>query len=172
VKKISIFTILAILVMSISTQSTAAENWEFVIAPYAHIIGIDGETSVGMFEGVDFEVGPDDILDNLDLAGMIQLEAHHKSGFGIITAYNFMDLSNDATSPDSHVNLKTDIYEGIFEGYGAYRIDTGGGPLDIYAGVRWWDVNLELIANGTKLAENKTDWVDPVVGVRWNPAIS
>lgn len=39
-------------------------------------------------------------------------------------------------------------------------------------GVRWWDIDVELKANGTKLVENKPDWVDPVVGAPWTPAIS
>ena len=171
-KKISIFPILALLTMSIPIQCTAAEDWEFVIAPYALIPSIDGDTSVGRVEGVDIDVGPDDILNNLDLGGMLQLEAHHASGFGMIIAYNFMDLGGDATAPSGQVNLKADIYQGIFEGYGVYRVDSGSGPLDFYGGVRWWDMDVELKANGTKIVENKPDWVDPVIGVRWNPAIS
>jgi len=90
----------------------------------------------------------------------------------MIMAYNFMDLGGDATAPGGQANLKADIYQGIFEGYGVYRVDSGSGPLDFYGGVRWWDIDVELKANGTKLVENKPDWVDPVIGVRWTPAIS
>ncbi len=57
----SIFPILVLLAMSIPIQSMAAEKWEFIIAPYALIPSIDGDTSVGRVEGIDIDVGPDDI---------------------------------------------------------------------------------------------------------------
>ncbi len=117
-EKVVIYPILALLAMSIPIQCTAAENWVFVIAPYALIPSIDGDTSIGRVESIDIDVGPDDILNNLELGGMLQLEAHHASGFGVIMAYNFMDLGGDATAPSGQVNLKADIYQGIFEGYG------------------------------------------------------
>ncbi|MCP3888016.1 MAG: hypothetical protein GY702_03965 [Desulfobulbaceae bacterium] len=152
--------------------SIAAENWEFVIAPYALIPSIDGDTSIGRVEGLNVDVGPSDILNNLDLGGMIQVEIHHNSGFGLIAAYNFMDLSGEASTPGGEIKLEPDIYQGIFEGYGAYRLGRESGPLDIYAGIRWWDIDVELDANGNRLVENKSDWVDPVIGARWTPAIS
>lgn len=154
------------------SQSFASDNWDFVIAPYALIPSIDGDTTIGRIEGIDLEVGPDDILNNLDLGAMLQLEAHHKSGFGLLVAYNFMDLSADADVPGTPVKLETDIYQGIFEGYGVYRKNYDSGPLDFLAGIRWWDIDVELESNGTTLVENKPDWVDPVVGMRWMPAIS
>ncbi|MFW2368636.1 MAG: hypothetical protein ACN4GW_19645 [Desulforhopalus sp.] len=89
-----------------------------MIAPYVLIPSIDGDSSIGRLEGIDLEVGPDDIINNLDLGGMLQLEAHHRSGFDLIVAYNFMDLSADAEVPGRPVKLESDIYQGIFEGYG------------------------------------------------------
>lgn len=157
--------------MSVSS-SQALDKWDVVIAPYALVPSIDGDTSVGRVEGGDIDVGPDDILKSLELGAMIQLEAHHDSGFGAIVAYNFMDLSGSATGPEGQNSLKADVYQGIFEGYGNYRVNTGGGTLDFYGGIRWWDMDVELKANGTKLVENKPDWVDPVVGVRWTPELS
>jgi len=153
-------------------QVFASDNWDFVIAPYALIPSIDGDTTIGRVEGIDLEVGPDDILNNLDLGAMLQLEAHHNSGFGLLVAYNFMDLSADAEVPGTPAKLDADIYQGIFEGYGVYRMDSGDGTLDFLAGIRWWDIDIELESNGTTLVENKPDWVDPVIGVRWTPAIA
>ena len=167
--------ILAWLIVTVSAfpgLSPAAGDWEFVIAPYALVPSIDGDTTIGRVEGIDIDVGPSDILNNLEMGAMIQLEAIHKSGFGVITAYNFMDLGGGATGPNSQADLDVDIYQGIFEGYGLYRMDSAKGPFDIYAGVRWWDIDVEVKANGTQYVENKPDWVDPVVGFRWMPDLS
>jgi hypothetical protein len=102
---------------------------------------------------------------------MIQVEAHHVSGFGLSMAYNFMDLSGGVSAPGGN-RLDADVYKGIFEGFGNYRIATKKGPLDVYGGIRWWDMDVELEANGLKVVENKADWVDPVVGVRWIPQLA
>jgi hypothetical protein len=149
----------------------AADKWDFIIAPYALIPSIDGDASVGRVEGADIDVGPKDIVENLDLGAMIQVEAHHESGFGLSMAYNFMDLSGGASVP-GRGSLDADIYQGIFEGYAIYRVSTDKGPLDFYGGIRWWDIDVELEVNGSKVVDNTADWVDPVVGVRWIPQIS
>ncbi len=151
--------------------SIAADKWDFIIAPYVLIPSIDGDASVGRVEGADIDVGPKDIVENLELGAMIQFEAHHESGYGLSMAYNFMDLSGGASAP-GRGSLNADIYQGIFEGYGIYRVSTDKGPLDFYGGIRWWDIDIELEVNGLKVVENTADWVDPVVGVRWMPQIS
>ena len=149
----------------------AADNWDFIIAPYLLVTSIDGDASVGRVEGADIDVGPKDIIENLELGAMIQVEAHHKSGYGLSMAYNFMDLSGGASAP-GRGSLDADIHQGIFEGYGIYRVSTDKGPLDFYGGIRWWDIDVELKVNGLKVVENTADWVDPVVGLRWMPQIS
>ena len=171
-KKNAIITCTFLAICMSASPSLALDNWDFVIAPYALIPSIDGSTSIGRVEGADIDVGPDNILNNLKLGGMIQLEAHHDSGFGVIVAYNFMDLSSGATGPNDQNSLETDIYQGIFEGYANYRVNTGEGTLDFYGGIRWWDMDVELKANGAKVVENTPDWVDPVIGVRWTQELS
>ncbi len=171
-KKLILHIVVLIIMTVPPGVSLAAGNWEFIIAPYALIPSIDGETSVGRLEGADVEVGPKDIINNLELGGMIQLEAHHTSGFGVSLAYNFMDLAGDAPLPNNLPDLEIDIYQGIFEGYGIYRMQTDRGPLDVYGGVRWWDMKVDLEIHGTKLVSKDPDWVDPVIGVRWMPALS
>ena len=163
------FTLVIIIIASVAS---AEDDWSFIIAPYALLPTITGDTSIGVVEGAELDVDPGDVLNNLNLGGMIQVEAHHRSGYGISVAYNFMDLGVDATTPNSATKLSTDIYQGIFEGYGVYRTQTSGGPLDFYGGIRWWDMDIELAVNGVTMAENTADWVDPVIGVRWMPQIA
>lgn len=160
------------ILFSFSTLSFAESGWDFIIAPYGFVPSIDGETSVGRLEGADVDVGPVDIFKNLELGGMIQLEAHHASGFGITAAYEFMDLGGGASHPSGRADLDIDIYQGVFEGFGTFRVDTDNGPLDVYAGVRWWNMDIDLVVNNREVVSNSAEWVDPVIGLRWIPKIT
>ncbi len=57
---------LLMLLMASPGLSIAGENWDFIIAPYILIPSIEGDTSVGRVEGADLDVGPKDIVENLD----------------------------------------------------------------------------------------------------------
>lgn len=161
-----------ILLALVPTLSLSAENWDFIIAPYGLLPSIKGDASVGIVEGADIDVGADDILENLELGGMIQVEALHRSGFGAKVAYNFMDLESKTSGPGGGVTLKAEIFQGIFEGYGMYRMALERSTLDFYGGVRWWDMGLDMFINDTPVSSADEDWVDPVIGVRWIPQIS
>jgi hypothetical protein len=172
VKKTILFICILLITLNLPGLCLAADKWEFIIAPYALVPYIDGDASVGRVEGAEVDVGPKDITENLDLGAMIQLEAHHESGYGISLAYNFMDLGGGATDPSGMVSLDAEIYQGILEGYGIYRVNTDRGPLDFYGGVRWWDMDVEIKINNSQVVDNNADWVDPVVGARWMPQIA
>ncbi len=152
--------------------SVAGEKWDFVIAPYALLPNITGDTSVGRLEDANIDVGTTDILNTLELGAMIQLEARHESGYGVIMAYNFMDLSGELTEPAGLNTLGADIYQGIFEGFGAYRLTMESGSLDFYGGVRWWDMDVDVNVSGVQKVKNRADWIDPVIGVHWMPQIA
>lgn len=172
-KKIKLKLLSLILVpVFFASFASAEDDWSFIIAPYALLPSITGDTSIGVVEDAELDVGPKDILNNLELGAMIQLEALHKSGYGVSLAYNFMDLGGDATLPGSATKLSADIYQGILEAYGIYRMPTSSGPVDVYGGIRWWDMDVDFAVNGVTTSENEADWVDPVVGVRWMPQLA
>ena len=79
-------------------------SWDFLIQPYALMANIDGDASIGAVGG-PVEVDFSDILENLQLAGMIHLEAFHANGWGIIFDYGFMDLGSDETGSGGVVAL-------------------------------------------------------------------
>lgn len=51
-----------------------AEAWSYEIEPYALFANIEGDASVGRATGADVDVNFDDILENLELAGMVHFE--------------------------------------------------------------------------------------------------
>ena len=169
------------LLISVTLLGAAiAEPWKFVVAPYGLLPNISGDASLGRIDDVDVELSPGDVLDSLELGFMLQAEAHHKSGFGVLANYAFMKLGQDASGPAQLTNLSADIFQGALEGFGTYRFKLSNSTLDLYAGVRWWDINIDVAADtalgsrdyGRGQYSRDEDWVDPVTGLRWIPNIS
>jgi opacity protein-like surface antigen len=167
--------ICVLLLLLLPSTSFAADEWEFAIIPYALFPFIEGDTTTGVVEDTNIDVSPADIFDALEAGGMIYLEAFHKNGFGGSLGYAFMDLSDDGSGPAGFTSAEIDIYQGIFEAYLYYRTETTKGPLDVFGGIRHWDIDIDLDYKGIDRSESHDggdDWVDPIVGVRWMPQIS
>ncbi len=157
----------AAVAVSASVPSRAADDWEFALIPYALIPWIDGDVAVGR-AGAPVSVTPGDILNALNLGGMVHFEARHKSGFGAAFDYAFMDLGQGASS--SVGSIDADIFQGVLEAYATYRFVRGENVFDAYAGVRNWDIDFDLTIITGPLAgtlNRGANWTDPVVGLRW-----
>ncbi|MEO0763394.1 MAG: hypothetical protein AAFZ09_16585, partial [Pseudomonadota bacterium] len=144
------------------------EGWEFVVAPYLILPSIDGTTSIGRVGG-GISVDPGDILETLQFGGMFHAEARHRSGFGIAHDTSFMFLGSGASGPRGFTDLDVDIFQGIFEVYGTYRVDLGDTKLDPYAGGRIWHIDTEIDASLGPVSESfdgGDTWIDPVIGLR------
>ena len=97
------------------TRVPTIANWPGVIKP--------GQSWDDL---VDFS----DILDTLELGGMIRGEVHHGSGWGVILDYAFMDLSDDI---NGFVGIVTgaDVRQGVLEGLVSYRYATEPATVDM-----------------------------------------
>jgi hypothetical protein len=172
-KRLFTSPLLAALILT-GAPEARSDNWTFVVAPYALLPNISGDASVGRVDNVDVDVSTGDILDSLDLGAMLQLEARHASNLGAMINYAFMDLGEDADGPLGFTRVQADIFQGILEGFGTYRFVFEKSTLDTYAGVRWWDINLDVDADtpiGSRGYNRDEDWVDPVLGARWLPRL-
>lgn len=167
----ALFSIFALLLLS---APATAEDWSFQFEPYVLASSIEGDASVGRATGVAVDVDMSDILEVLEMAFMGHFEAHHSNGWGVALDYGFMNLSADISGPRGGV-LDARIRQGVFEALLVKRKVLGDGHLDITAGVRRWDNNLDVqvdlaVLPGTATAEIEEDWIDLVIGVRWaNP---
>ncbi len=139
------FTLLGLALLMSASQSVADE-WEFVVAPYLLLPNISGDASLGRIENIDLDVDFGDILSTLELGGVVQLEARHESGFGVLLNYAFMFLGDDAKGPRGFANFDANVFQGILEAYGMYRFAFDWSTFDVYAGIRWWDINLDVAA--------------------------
>jgi hypothetical protein len=167
--------VIAALAVSLSFCAKA-DNWSFELEPYLMGTSIVGDASIGRVSGAPIDVDFKTILDNLDMAAMIHFEAHHKSGWGLAMDYGFMDLSQKkSNNRDGFV--KVGLRQGVLETLGLYRVKYGRATVDYFAGVRWWDNDIELmldpaIVGGSINIKVKEDWLDMVVGLRWNHQIN
>jgi hypothetical protein len=164
------------LIAAIFVQSTAsADDWNFVVAPYLLVPSITGDASLGRIDSADVDISGSDILKSLELGAMLQVEARHSSGWGGMLNYAFMDLGKDFSGPLGYTSVNTDIFQGILEGFATYRVEYQGGTVDLYGGVRWWDIGIDVDANtplGSASYSRDEDWVDPVIGARWMPRLN
>lgn len=172
------FTLSLLAVLSVSNllvRTAYADEWDFVLAPYAQVPYISGDASLGRIEDAKVDIDPSDILDNLKIGAMLQAEVHHKSGFGLVLNYAFMDLEDAASGPRGFTNFDAEIFQGVFESFLSYRIEREAGLIDFYAGARYWDIDLEMSADnalGSIDYDREEDWLDPVMGMRVKRDIS
>ena len=152
-----------------------ADEWEYLLAPYGLLPSITGDAAVGRIDNAEVELDPGDVLESLEFGAMLQGEARHSSGYGLSLNYAFMNLGQNATGPLGFTDFDAEIFQGILEGFGTYRFNFANSTLDAYAGVRWWDINIDVDATtaiGSRSLSRDKDWVDPVLGVRWLPRVS
>jgi hypothetical protein len=152
------------------------EQWEFTVAPYVWMTGIDGDATVRGREA-DVDVDFSDIWDNLDFAAMAQMEAR-KGRFGFFLQPNYLKVSEDK---DLRLGeTETEVESWIVEGGVFWRLSQWGSrrssALDLLAGGRYWDLSTTLEFTGIlgrKVEREKTnDFIDPFVGLRCRISLS
>ncbi len=151
----------------------ASSPWEFRIQPYAWLTAIDGSTGVtGYVSNIDASFS--DILDVLEMSAALQFEARN-GRWGIIADVFYAELGNDATlTGPLATNVDLDFTQVLAELSVAYRVtEHPEGFVDLYAGIRYNYLDLELDARTSNLRqqirrEGSADkgWVDPILGVR------
>lgn len=164
-----------VLITTLNAQAYA-DDWSFEIEPYLMATNIAGDASVGRISGAAIDMDFGTIFDNLEMAGMLHFEAHHKSGWGLAMDYAFMDLSADQSN-DRDGFIKVGVRQGVLETLGLYRINYGPSTVDYFAGFRWWDNKIALVLDpniitGSANVDVQEDWLDAVVGVRWKAPVN
>lgn len=169
------FSIVVAVFSLLVSRTAASDDWNFVIAPYLLVPTITGDASLGRVDNAEVDLSGADIFKSLQLGAMLQGEARHASGYGVLLNYAFMDLGNDFSGPRGYTNVDTDVFQGILEGFATRRFEYSGGVVDGYGGVRWWDIGIDVDAStplGDVSYSRDVDWVDPVIGARWMPRLS
>jgi hypothetical protein len=146
-------------------------NWEFNLAPfYLWAIAIDGDLGIrGRTSSASVDFG--DIWDNLEGVFTVRFNGLYKKKYGFVFDYNYLDLGTEKAN--DLVNVDVGFKSQIINLAGTYRFLDGDHTLDGAAGIRYTklDSGINLNNLGTSL-EGDQDWVDPIVGLRYNYAFS
>ena len=150
--------------------ASAADNWAYEIELYAMGTAIEGDAGLGCIDNVDVDITFSDILEDLQMAGMARFEAVHKSGWGLALDYGFMKLKDDVNGPVGGVHTLK-IRQGILQADLVYRIPKEKFTMDLIAGTRWWDNDLDVtmrsgIGQGFINQSKQKDWIDLFLGVK------
>lgn len=157
-------------VVLVQPAVAADEAWQHTAAIYGVGASIDGEAGVGNVVA-DVDVGFDDILDNLE-AGLMAAYRAERGPWAVVVDLMWMNLEADkgGLGPLGGTRADVELDQLVVELDGAYALTE---RLDVYGGLRYWDVDADLtVATGGPLGQTLSaslseDWVDPVVGLRY-----
>lgn len=161
---------LAATLVTLAAGPVAAEEWKHTGALYGVGASMDGETGVGNVTA-DVDVGFDDILDNLEMGAMAAWRSE-RGRWAVVADLIYMKLEQDKDGLGQFggTRASAEAEQTIFELDGSYALNE---RLSVYAGLRWWDLDTDLVVVGggplgeTLAASKSEDWVDPVVGLRY-----
>jgi len=173
-----LFSALAAVTLALAANPANADNdkWSYAIEPYLIAVAIDGDVGIGRVDGVDIDVDFDDILDTLQLGGMLHFEAHQENDWGFALDYVFFDLSKNKTGTRGAV-VDADVFLGVFEALLIKGPGLGDEGLDYIAGLRWLNIEVDVdidpvILPGTISRKPEESFVDAFIGARWKKQIN
>ncbi len=160
------------------SRSQAAEKWEWDITPYLWAAGVRVDVSVDGDPVLGADASFSELLDDLDVAGMLHFEGRHgKAGF--FTDAIFISLSDDQTrsaDPPLPGGTQTDaeLELGIYEAGGFYRASGKESGFDFLYGLRFLDYDQDLSVtipppvSATTRADTSSLYTDGIIGVRYS----
>lgn len=170
-KVTSFLALAAIVVVSLIAQPVTAQSssgeWEYAIAPYLWMAGMDGTMKIADQEQ-DVDVPFGDIIDNLDFAFMGHFDMRNER-WVISSDIVFVDLGHDENVTGeggvAEGTVTTGMDMTLFEVVGGYRVSP---TIALLAGARWVDMGGSLRYSGDAVGENvaaSESWIDPLVGI-------
>ena len=162
---------------TVNQRPLVTDDWQFVLTPYIWFAGLTGDISANG-QQVDVSASFFDIFDQLDFAFQIHTEAM-KDRYFLFVDWTYMKLSIDKDVEPrfplaSDANIDVGVKTNLLDFAGGYRImapDTQAPVyLDLYAGGRLWNVDIDLDIDFDNLPSQSNDqsktWVDLIVGAR------
>lgn len=146
------------------------KNWNFAVAPYLWLSGLDGTIGVANKEA-NVNQSFSDVLSNLDSGFMIYGEARYKR-YGFAVDLLTISMSQEGQVPNIPVSVRVESGVTFLETSFFYAlVHTEKWSTDIHAGIRSWWVNNRLEADvplddGNLALESDTSWVDPIIGAK------
>ena len=150
-----------------ASAEAQSDDWEFVIAPYALFGNLTGEAAVIPSQATPVDLDFGDLLESMRFATIVHAEVW-KGNWGVMGDLIWMRLGEDITLPGpASLVLDIEVDQFIIEGFLGRRFLGPNRQLDLFGGVRVWDVGIDLELVDTERAQGLgAGWVDPVIGGR------
>ena len=173
-RRIAILAILTVLigttpVFGQNTNENQEEPWEFVVAPYLWMANMGGDVGAGIAGTTDFHMSFGDLLKSLRFTAMLHAEVQ-KGHWGGMFDMIYMSIGEEITTPRYNlvdIGMQFWIVEGLID----YRFLQSWGSIEAYAGIRYWNINMDLRLQSAidyvyYTKSGGYTYVDPVIGVR------
>jgi len=161
--------------LAVAPAAHAAPEW--TVTPYLWVAGFDGTIGTaggnsGLGDRVTVDFGS--LSDNLELRGFM-LNGNWRDGrWTAFGDWTYAKVKSDAPTsvPTLYGSVNGEVKGNIVQGNVGYDFGAGGpSHLDLYGGVRYYDLEVRLGLTGGALPgtdlTGDAQWVDGVVGVRW-----
>lgn len=149
--------------------AVARDTWEISIAPYLWMFGLDGDVRIAN-QSASFDVGFDEVLENLDFALLARVEAR-KGVLGLYVDSIYGELSVDGSAGAATAELETELLVvdfGVLARVHESRTPSGRErAADVYLGGRYFESQNALDFAAFPDRERTTDFIDLVVGARY-----
>jgi hypothetical protein len=164
-------------ILALLSTAAAAQASQWRVTPYLWGAGLDGTVGIdGRDSGLGGRVDVDaDGFDNLRLGGAMVHATWRGGRWTAFGDWTYASAKNDAPTPFATLYAGVDVKAKghVVEAYGGYEL-TGArdSHFDLFAGVRYYNLEIELglreaVLPGV-LFSRDSDWVDGVVGARWD----
>ncbi len=162
---------LAFLLLPFLQPLQAQKTWDFMLAPYLWFAGIEGDVStVPGLPVAPIEVSPGEALEDTEVSLMLVFVAN-RGRHGISADFFYSDVQSDEElAPQLGLVLKSTSKSTV--GSLCYQYNLIEGELQLFAGLRYWNIDTELSFSGGagfldgQQVRHSEDWIDPVFGVR------
>lgn len=167
---------LAVAALAAAPAAHAAPEWS--VTPYLWIAGFDGTIGTtggdsGLGDRVTVDFGS--LSDNLSMGGFM-LNLNWRDGrWSAFGDWTYAKVESDAPTqvPNLYSRVDGEIKGNIVQGFVGYDLaNQRDMHLDVFAGARFYDLDVKLGLSGAALADRTlqgdAQWVDGVVGARWS----
>lgn len=142
---------IAILLIALFPQEpAAADSWSWRAAPYLWATNVDGRARIGS-TAVDFGADFGDLVENMDGAGLIFVEAR-KGRLSLLGDFVFLGLEQDGMR-QSGIPTSGELDTTIVQFASLYRTSETS-PLEFGGGARWTQMDSELSVGAATVSED------------------
>ena len=157
------------------TPRKSLDDWEFTLAPYLWMTSLRADVDVGPVSATA-DACFSDLLEHMDMGAQLRFEGR-RGHWGFYLDGTYMSLGGDARARIGPFRVRGLDVDGEFtqawlDFGGMYRFGERGRSFDIMLGGRYTYIGADISIGPFLDVDESDDFVSPVVGGRWEYALS